>query len=168
MRRPCYDEDVRRSTFAANWAGAMATQPRDRLLTRGMAVVSALTTAAALAILYRFPPTAGGFYPPCLFHTLTGLQCPGCGATRSLHALLHGRLAQAAAYNLLVLTALPVLVVWFGLVWLALLTGRPVPSVRLPGWTIYALFAVLILFWIVRNLPFAPFTFLTPHELTGG
>ncbi len=30
--------------------------------------------------------------PPCIFHTLTGYYCPGCGGTRSLKALLSGKL----------------------------------------------------------------------------
>ena len=43
--------------------------------------------AAALAglwFLYRF-----GNPFPCVFHKLTGLYCPGCGAGRALSALLH-------------------------------------------------------------------------------
>ncbi|MGN1205636.1 MAG: DUF2752 domain-containing protein [Eubacterium sp.] len=28
--------------------------------------------------------------PPCLFHLVTGLPCPGCGGTRAFVALLHG------------------------------------------------------------------------------
>ena len=32
------------------------------------------------------------YYPPCAFHMLTGLYCPGCGGTRAVRALMHGRL----------------------------------------------------------------------------
>lgn len=32
------------------------------------------------------------YYPPCAFHLLTGWYCPGCGGTRAVRALLHGRL----------------------------------------------------------------------------
>lgn len=37
--------------------------------------------------------------PKCIFKTLTGYDCPGCGASRALHAFLHGNLKEALAYN---------------------------------------------------------------------
>ena len=33
---------------------------------------------------------------PCVFYTLTGYFCPGCGGTRSLRALLSGKLFVCA------------------------------------------------------------------------
>lgn len=32
---------------------------------------------------------------PCAFYASTGLPCPGCGLTRSVMALLHGRLQES-------------------------------------------------------------------------
>ena len=37
----------------------------------------------------------------CLFHRITSLQCPGCGMTRSFHALTHGHIGEALECNLL-------------------------------------------------------------------
>jgi len=54
--------------------------------------------AAALgsgAVLFLFDLAKHGFYPICLFHSLTGLNCPGCGATRAAYQLLHGHLLRA-------------------------------------------------------------------------
>lgn len=39
------------------------------------------------------------FLPPCLFHTLTGFSCPGCGCTRAVIALLQGDILQSICYN---------------------------------------------------------------------
>ncbi|MBQ1546863.1 MAG: DUF2752 domain-containing protein [Lachnospiraceae bacterium] len=36
---------------------------------------------------------------PCIFHYLTGYYCPGCGGTRALIALLHGRILTSLRYN---------------------------------------------------------------------
>src|ERR1700761_7382729 len=67
------------------------------------AVVLAAATAGVAAGVYFFNPSAYGFYPVCQFHQLTGLNCPGCGATRALYALLHGDILLALRDNALVL-----------------------------------------------------------------
>lgn len=36
---------------------------------------------------------------PCLFRTATGYSCPGCGAQRALHSLMHGHFLEAIRYN---------------------------------------------------------------------
>ena len=60
---------------------------------------------AAGTVLFFFDPVRTWFYPQCLFHTLTGLQCPGCGSLRALHALLHGEIRRAVALNPLLFVA---------------------------------------------------------------
>ncbi|GLC82568.1 DUF2752 domain-containing protein [Lacrimispora brassicae] len=42
---------------------------------------------------------------PCLFHSLTGLYCPGCGGTRAIRSLLRGDLRMSFQYHPLVLYA---------------------------------------------------------------
>ena len=46
---------------------------------------------------------------PCLFQTLTGLYCPGCGGTRAIRSLLKGDLRMSFQYHPLVLYAVFVL-----------------------------------------------------------
>jgi hypothetical protein len=58
-------------------------------------------------VLYLFDPATAGFYPPCLFRSLFGFQCPGCGSLRAAHQLLHGDFAAAWALNRTVVVALP-------------------------------------------------------------
>jgi hypothetical protein len=116
-------------------------------------------------ILYAVPPAENHLYPQCIFHLLTGLHCPGCGTTRCLHALLHGDLAQAAAYNILILIALALFGVWGLRRGSAVVTGRPLRSWRLPTWSMRLLLYALLAFWVLRNLDVTPFNFLAPHEL---
>lgn len=59
-----------------------------------------LPVFALLAFLIsqeRFIPDE--LLPPCLFHTLTGFSCPGCGCTRAVLALLRGDLLQSLRFN---------------------------------------------------------------------
>lgn len=74
-----------------------------------------------LLIYYIFNPELDKLFPPCPFHYITGLQCPGCGSQRALHALLHFDIAKAITQNLLFVLAIP----YFGLYfYLELLGGK--------------------------------------------
>src|SRR6202165_1141772 len=66
--------------------------------------------AVAALIVYRFDPSLFGFYPRCVFHAITGLECPGCGGTRALHGLLHGRLAPADPPHTMLVFVMPFVV----------------------------------------------------------
>lgn len=117
----------------------------------------AFAAATGCLIVGTYDP-AGGSYPlACPFKILTGgLDCPGCGATRATHHLLNGRVSTAAGYNVLFLVALPLLV-WAWAAWA--FPGR-VPRFRLPARVVWAIPFVVGAFWILRNLPWAPFTTL--------
>ncbi len=60
------------------------------------------------AILWRFSPTEINA-PPCAFHELFGLYCPGCGSTRALRRILRGDLIGAFRYNPALILLSPVL-----------------------------------------------------------
>src|SRR5882757_2270663 len=75
-------------------------------------VVFGATAIGVGAIVFFFNPSTHGFYPVCMFHSLTGLNCPGCGATRALYALLHGSLRLALKDNALFVVLLAALAVW--------------------------------------------------------
>lgn len=116
--------------------------------------------AGFLALRYLVPGWAA-FLPPCLLHRYTGLHCPGCGGTRCAKRLLAGDFPGAVAMNPLVvaLGLLVAAVTMLGL-WREW-RGRD-PRVGLPGWTGWALGAVVLGFGVLRNFPWWPFTWLAP------
>jgi hypothetical protein len=69
----------------------------------------AAAVLAGLAVLYRYPPELYHFYPQCPVFRYLHMYCPGCGATRALAALLHGRLAEALHYNAYAVLLFPVM-----------------------------------------------------------
>jgi hypothetical protein len=116
----------------------------------------AAVTAAGLvaaATLYAVDPNEPGHYPTCPFLAMTGWYCPGCGALRGLHDLLHGDVAGALARNPMMVLAVPyLLLAW--VTWILRATGRRAPrSTSLPPWAIWALLAVVVAFGVLRNLP---------------
>jgi len=117
------------------------------------------------SLLYTFPPTEYSFLP-CLFNKFTGLHCPGCGATRCCHSLLHGEWAQAFAWNPLFVILLPFLLYSLARSAYTMWTGNPAPGFRTPLRLAIVVLWVMIGYWVARNIPVAPFTLLAPHELS--
>ena len=50
-------------------------------------------------ILYAVFVRLTGLAVPCIFRTLTGWQCPGCGITRACLSLLKGEIRTSFSYN---------------------------------------------------------------------
>ena len=113
--------------------------------------VAAAAIGGAVLLRVRDPRTST--YLPCPFHALTGLWCPGCGATRAIGDLTRGDLAAAASSNVVaVVLAVGAVVVWT--LWLrARWTGRTPALPRIDRPARIALIATLIVFTVVRNTP---------------
>lgn len=77
-------------------------------------VLVGLAVAGVGALVGLVDPNQPGRYPTCPFLAMTGRYCPGCGALRAVHALVHGRLLHAVDLNaMVVLVALPALAAIF-------------------------------------------------------
>jgi len=50
------------------------------------------------------------FHVPCLFKTVLGISCPGCGLTRAIGALIQGDIAAAWQYNPQLFFIIPILI----------------------------------------------------------
>ena len=121
-----------------------------------------LALVVAMVVLFLFDPSRNGFYPRCMLYVTPGLSCPGCGALRAMHSLVHGRVLAALHYNCLLVLSLPFLAV-YGLSYLsAMLDGRQAPPLHVRPIPIMILLVVVIVFTILRNIPGMPFTYLAP------
>jgi hypothetical protein len=132
---------------------------------RAMPVLCGCAMAGAAAVVALNDPSApGSRFPSCLFHTTTGLWCPGCGLTRGFHQLLNGHPLSAMGYNLFVpLVLVAVVASWWG--WLRSAWGRPLqhtwsPTIRRTASTVLPV--VLVVYGVLRNIPLTPFRALAP------
>lgn len=106
---------------------------------------------AGSGVLYTFSPTEHHFYPICMFHAITGWQCPGCGGTRALYHLLHLHIGQALHYNALVTVVAPVALAWF-IFWYASVVFRGYsPALRISRPVAVCLYLVTLFFAAARN-----------------
>jgi hypothetical protein len=114
-------------------------------------IATALSTASVLAagawVLYTFPPAATRWYPKCVFHQLTGFECPGCGITRALHHLLHGRFAEAFWLNPFLFFMLAV-----GLCMLPSFFRGESPRFVEQRWFGWTTVVVVMAWWVGRNV----------------
>ena len=112
----------------------------------------AALAAGALAYVGTVDPNQAGHYPTCPFLFVTGWYCPGCGSLRAMHALAHLDVVTALARNPFAVAMVPVLVVIW-LRWTArTAAGRARTTAAHPA-VIWAFLAVVIAFWVLRNLP---------------
>ncbi|MCL2660617.1 MAG: DUF2752 domain-containing protein [Acidobacteriaceae bacterium] len=116
------------------------------------AVVPLAFVAAIAAALWRFPPERYSFYPRCLVYSLFHLQCPGCGATRALAALLQGHLYEALRFNALVTLLSPVIFGWAAVCYARFVRHQPMRWPEPPRAALYAVLGLAVLFTVARNL----------------
>ena len=131
--------------------------PTEFMYRRSTVVGIWVLLAAGAVYLFVFEPGRTGFFPPCIFRLLTGLTCPGCGTTRALHEIAHGHFQAAFMLNPLLLIASPFLLLAFMRYSVIVMRGGVPRKNALPAPYIYAVFFVVVGFWIFRNTPFYPF-----------
>jgi len=123
---------------------------------RSRLVLTTVLGGAAALFVFTVDPARSGLYPPCFFHVLTGLYCPGCGSARALHQLLHGHVASAFALNPAAALFVPAL----GCAYLAyaarVLRGRPRRAVLVPQGWIWLTLASVVVYWFARNIAVSP------------
>jgi hypothetical protein len=114
---------------------------------------------ALLIIFFTYNPAKYSFFPKCPFHYLTGLDCPGCGSQRAIYALLHGNIKGAIHQNLLLVISLPFLAIHFCYQVASVLKQRNYKwKVIYHPLTPRIIAVIVIVFWVVRNLPAYPLT----------
>lgn len=137
-------------------------QEKHSTLERVLAAAGILAGSAGAFVVGYFNPSTSNFFPVCPLFAITGLNCPGCGLTRGFHALFQGDILTALQFNLF----LPVYLLGFIYIGFSLLLiasrGRGFAYKLFTPLTIYGFFIASLVFGVLRNLPFYPFTLFSP------
>jgi hypothetical protein len=122
--------------------------------------LSMLLVLVALELLDAWPT---GIRYTCPLLATTGFYCATCGTTRATVALLHGNLRTAFDLNPLFVVSLPAIAYVAVAGYLRLLPVRfrlPLPKNVLR--TASIVLAVLLVYTVLRNLPWPVFSWLAP------
>jgi hypothetical protein len=118
--------------------------------------------AAMAALFFFFNPEEKGLFPECVFHSMTGFYCPGCGAQRAIHHFLHLEIGGVLRNNLLFLPGMAVIFYGISLPLVNRYFGTNYPNYLYNKWVPLIMFIIIVVFGILRNIPYFPFTLLAP------
>lgn len=123
-----------------------------------------LLLGISVAILYFFVnPSDVNFFPKCPLYVTTGIYCPGCGSQRATHQLLQFNLFGVLQQN--VLYFLGILVLGYH----GIITGlnayfkKNIYNYIYHPKTPIIILVIIIIYWVLRNIPYYPFTILAPN-----
>ncbi len=133
--------------------------------TKHLKIALIATLLGGFALIYYFFNPSTTFFIPCPLHYITGFYCPGCGSQRAIHLLLHGDLIGAFRFNPLMVLTLPILIYGLGITAANWIFGTSYRFMLFYSKLfIFGYFGLAILYWILRNLSFYPFTLLAPSS----
>lgn len=127
-------------------------------------LLSVIFPLLIICLYYFYNETNSGWSIQCSFYRITGLQCPGCGGQRALHYLLHGEFLKALRSNAMFVVCLP----FFIYLYIVLVEVYGLKKQRhLANFLFSSKFGIITLivtlsFFILRNIPFIPFSYLSP------
>jgi hypothetical protein len=148
---------ARQSRFGASLARLWARSPA---WAGPVAVAACMGGAVAYTLLDR-PVDAAAGPPTCVLKLTTGFDCPGCGGTRAFWYLLQGNVPAAVRHHAMFVFALPFLLYMY-VAWAVNTVSkrRRLPMLTLSPRTLSIFLGGWFAFTVLRNLPWAPFTWL--------
>lgn len=107
----------------------------------------------SLIVGYYFLSKYTGFGIPCIFKTITGYDCPGCGVTRMIFALIRLDFQSAFNFNPLVFIYFPFIIFYFLYEdYLYIYERKDKVLSKIPNYVWTILIIITITFGIVRNI----------------
>ena len=131
-----------------------------------IALVLCAGAVAVVGAVYLYFHNPYSYPLPCIFYSVTGLYCPGCGAGRACYSILHLEFADAFCYNPLMTILLPLIGLYIAarmVDWI--ITGGNHVDRKINAKFLTWVLVVVVVYGVVRNIPVFPFTLLAPEGL---
>ncbi len=121
------------------------------MIARLKKVVFGALTVFAVGAVYTYVLVVLKMHIPCLFHAMTGLECPGCGVTGMCLAIRRLDFQSAFYCNRAIFCLLPLMALTAGrMLYVYIRYGRK--REKLTQISVYFMIVVLVAFGIWRNL----------------
>ena len=101
-------------------------------------------------LLFAMDPESN-IFPKCLFYSITGYSCPGCGSQRAIHDLLHLNISGAFRHNAFLVCSLP-LVALLLILERRQSTHTKIYALFISKVFIFSLILLVLSWWILRNI----------------
>jgi hypothetical protein len=115
------------------------------------------TGVIVLGIFYFF------INPKCILYGTTGIYCPGCGSQRATHQLLNFNIFGILQHNVLYFISLVILGYHLIVLIINAMFKKNIYNYVYHPKTPLAILVFIIIFWILRNIPYYPFNLLAPE-----
>ena len=126
--------------------------------------IGLLLLGIGLTILFFFiNPSDVNFFPKCPLYVTTGIYCPGCGSQRATHQLLQLNFVGVLQQNVLYFFGLLILVYHITITGLNLFFKKNIYNYIYHPKTPIIILVIIIIYWILRNIPYYPFNILAPN-----
>jgi len=89
---------------------------------------------------------------PCLVSLFLGFYCPGCGGTRAVNALFHGKLLQSLWYHPVVPYSAVILTGFMGSHALNRMGVKRIKGWKFHDWYLYAALGIIAVNFVVKNI----------------
>ncbi len=89
---------------------------------------------------------------PCIMSTVIGLYCPGCGGTRAITALVHGRILLSAWYHPLIPYSAVIMGGFMLTQGLHRLGVKRIKGWKFHNWYLYVGIVILVINFLVKNM----------------
>lgn len=118
---------------------------------------------ALLILYYTINPSTVNFLPKCPLYLTTGFYCPGCGSQRATHYLLNLNFIAVAKQNVLYILGLLFIAYHFLIIAYNYIFKKNIYNYIYHPKTPIIVLIIVVIFWIIRNIPMVPFQILAPH-----
>jgi len=125
--------------------------------------IGMLVLGIGLAFFYFYVnPSEVDFLPKCPLYVTTGIYCPGCGSQRATHQLLRLNILGVLQQNVLYFLGILILGYHFIVTSLNSILKKNFYNYIYHPKTPLILLVIIIIYWILRNIPYYPFNVLAP------
>jgi hypothetical protein len=125
-------------------------------------ILIAIMLLGVLLLYFFWNPSNNNFFPKCPLYSLTGIYCPGCGSQRAMHQIIHGNIIEGLRHNYLI-ALLGIVLLYQALLFMVhKLYNKSFYNILHQSLTIKIILVLILVFWLLRNIRFYPFTELAP------